>query len=63
MVDRFLHMDHYAKGHLIEQIMCLVGRGMKRARQYRNDLETMTLSELRREIQLIENENENIQNQ
>jgi len=54
--DCFLHMDHYAKGHLIEQIMCLVGRGMKRARQYRDDLESMTLAELRSERDKIEDE-------
>lgn len=56
MFDDFQRIDGCAKLHLIEQIMALVGRGIRRARAYRSDLESMSLAEVRREMQLIEDE-------
>ena len=56
MFDDYQRIEGYAKLHLIEKIMSIVGRGIRRARAYRADLESMTLAEVRRERELISNE-------
>lgn len=53
MNDCFLHINEYAKMQVIEIIMTTVGRRIQRARQYREDLNAMTLEEVRRERELI----------
>lgn len=56
MFDDWQRMDGYAKQHLIEKIMCFRRWLPKRLRQYRDELEAMTLAEVRRERELIANE-------
>ena len=56
MFGDYQNIHAYAKRHLIEQIMTLVGRGLRRARDYRSELEAMSLAEVRRERELIANE-------
>lgn len=62
MFDDYQMIEGYAKLHLIEKIMCTVGRSIRRARAYRADLESMTLAEVRRERELIGKEMKNENN-
>lgn len=48
-----IQIEEYTRMQMIEKIMFLVGRRLKRAKQYRQDLYDMTLPEVRREQELI----------
>ena len=50
MNDCFLHIHSYAKQHLVEQIMALIGRSSSDPASYRRTLELFEIETLRRTL-------------